>query len=487
MRPEISRLASLIADVAARVEPEGSLAEPCRRLVSAPGQEILIAAEDLATAGIARDALGHPARTTTFASLAEESLEANASLLVGAFSSDALISGKAAGVVTSVFFPRPVSTYAFVFLESAKLSDPENRSRLSRAAWRLLVPDPKPAWSSQDLESKNIFLLEASRTFSLPNVFPVPEQDADRIARAFLEGVLFRLEERLTRSLARSGQQPAASRIEEARTELLSLRELTARRLDTAESQAGLAAQTRVQRLVQDLRPLVIQEATAASLGAARPIRARKEELLASWRQSLEADLQTRLLETAREVADLLQPAFLRPGQEPGAGAFDYAATLSDRWQQALFLPSVEKPGPGTTAGPLVLGAAGTLLAASRWLIPELMAPLVRSISPVLGILMAFGGWQLYSAMEKKRKLQLESNLRESLDLLGKELLESTRNAVAQAYSGLKSRVLTRVEAALAELAEQERALEGSTEGLPAEEIDLKALRNLRRLLAATR
>jgi len=466
MHPDLAKIARELVEVAARIDPEGLIVEVCRRFESDSDQQILIVAEDLETAAIGSQAIDGDVGTRTFEQLLAEPLEAGFPFLLGVFRSDRLISGKAASAVESLFFSRPSATYGFFFLDVDTLQSPDDRARLDRSAWRLLVPDPKPAWSSQNLESKKIFMLHTSQAFPLDRVFPVPASEAKHVSKSFLSEAIARLDKMLQGDLVRSGRESLIDRIDLARKRLLELKERLSRRIDSAAERALVAARALVERLALDLEPLLEQRLAAGSNGITRdPVQA----LVSSWREALDSDLDGRWKEAASETEDLFPPA-----EEPTQG-----------WIQGVNVPSISPTGStGETLPSWALGTAGTLIVASRWIVPDLLMPMVRWASPVLGAVLLFSGWQLHTTQRRRQREHFERELRRAMAGMSRKLIEEIQERIRVSFSGMKARALVEVDNRLAGLEREEKQELLAAGGLPSPEADRMKLRELRRLLA---
>ncbi len=60
-------------------------------------------------------------------------------------------------VMNYFVFPRPISSYAIVFIHSEKILTSDELELIERGAWRLLIPEPKPAWNGQDLSNYSCY------------------------------------------------------------------------------------------------------------------------------------------------------------------------------------------------------------------------------------------------------------------------------------------------------------------------------------------
>ncbi len=81
-----------------------------------------------------------------------------ASKLVAVFECGKIIEVEAIDALAGAFFGRPSSSYAIVLSGAEMVDTPEELETAQRAAWRLLVPDPKPEWGGQDLLQQGCFL-----------------------------------------------------------------------------------------------------------------------------------------------------------------------------------------------------------------------------------------------------------------------------------------------------------------------------------------
>ncbi|BCM94390.1 hypothetical protein IAD21_06297 [Abditibacteriota bacterium] len=81
-----------------------------------------------------------------------------ASKLIAVFECGKIIQADAMDALSSIFFGRPSSSYAIVLSGAELVDTPEELETVQRAAWRVLVPDPKPDWGGQDLLQQGCFL-----------------------------------------------------------------------------------------------------------------------------------------------------------------------------------------------------------------------------------------------------------------------------------------------------------------------------------------
>lgn len=105
-----------------------------------------------ATAGSETSALSLAAlETDDWAALAADKV-------IALFECGRLIEAEAVEAVNNAFFTRPAASYAIVLCRADRLESEDELKLTLRNAWRLLVPDPKPDWSGQDLLERRCFL-----------------------------------------------------------------------------------------------------------------------------------------------------------------------------------------------------------------------------------------------------------------------------------------------------------------------------------------
>ncbi|RYX80674.1 hypothetical protein EON83_27575 [bacterium] len=194
-----------------------------------------------------------------------------ATKIIAVFECGKIIEAEAMEALASTFFGRPSSSYAIVLSGAELVDSPEELETAQRAAWRVLVPEPKPEWAGQDLLQQRCFLwseadpkeflrLRVDRDkAALSRWMQSPSTDAGTLERNAALYVLELAEEQVRRQddttgLAVVGESALeVHRINNAIESLSSTRRHMVRRLDADASSLERQLTASLQTLEQDM------------------------------------------------------------------------------------------------------------------------------------------------------------------------------------------------------------------------------------------
>ena len=246
--------------------------------------------------------------------------------LLAVFECGKIIEADAMEAFSSVFFGRPSSSYAVVLTGAELVDTPEELETAQRAAWRLLVPDPKPEWGGQDLLQQGCFLwsegepkeflqLRAGRDkAALATWLKVPAKNAQTLERDAALYVLDLAETHLSRdssALALDGQSDLEAHQLDSTLELLSnMRRHLVRRLDadasSLERQLTASLQTLEQNLIQGLPDYLHKQARLdGEADVQQVLREYISKGVSDWETTTHALLSRRGHEISGEVEDM--------------------------------------------------------------------------------------------------------------------------------------------------------------------------------------
>ncbi len=416
MNAQLREIADELLPLARQQDANGTAVAICTLIATDSFDEIVVAAARRETAEATRERIGRPATIATFNPLREMPLAAcKASLLIGAFECGELIEAADLETIEQLFLTRPVGTYGFLFLGTEKLADDEDRERAERAAWRLLVPEPKMRWGQQDLAEHNIFFSRGDAVTSGPpsqehgrgltDLVSVPPQAVTEMAALALHRVIDELEEKLGRSSEPAAAAPPSA-IEAVQEEITTLRLRMRRKIESATLEIQQGIETSVLRLRQDL----LNGLDAALRGGGShsdrsDLRRNFQRFLSSavesWSQGTEPELRQRLNEIADEASaaassvdwEQINLAARRahlPALYPAAFQDAlHGAHLTSGWPQSLPFASQPAGEPAATDGKLaILGGGGLIYA---------LYALAGPLPAVLGaLLLGTSGWAIY-------------------------------------------------------------------------------------------
>ncbi len=501
MNAQLREIADELLPLARQQEANGTAVAICTQIATGSFDEIVVAAARRETAEAARERIGRPATITTFDQLSEMPLATcKASLLIGAFECGELIEAEDLETIEQLFLTRPVGTYGFLFVGTEKLADDEDRERAERAAWRLLVPEPKMRWGQQDLAEHNIFFSRGDAVASgspsqehgrgLTDLASVPPQAVKEMAALALQRVIDELEEKLGRSSEPAAEAAPPSAIEAVQEEITTLRLRMRRKIESAANEIQRGMETSVLRLRQDL----LNGLDAALRGSGShsdrsDLRRNFQRFLSSavesWSQGTEPEFRQRLNEIADEASaaassvdweqvNLAARRAHLPAIYPAAfhDAL-HGAHLTSGWPQSLPFASQPAGEPAATDGKLaILGGGGLIYA---------LYTLAGPLSAVLGaLLLGTSGWAIYRSEGIRRYREYGRN---TIIAVTEQVLAQVEMVISDAVQELRRRLkseLQEIEQILSIAAEQS-AVDTHRTALPAPH--LATLRQLRQRL----
>jgi hypothetical protein len=202
--------------------------------------------------------------------------------VVALFDCGQLMGAGAVEAINNAFFTRPPASYAIVLGGAEQLETDEDLNLISRNAWRLLVPEPKPDWDRQDLLEQQCFLwgadplqgivagrIEHDRE-ALQTWLQSRQEHSEEMTRQRAIYLIDFVDENISRR-RRSEPDTDVDRqqIVNARETLSEVRRRLTRRLDadasSSERQLTASLQTLGNHLLDGLRPYLQQHLPSAS------------------------------------------------------------------------------------------------------------------------------------------------------------------------------------------------------------------------------
>ncbi len=334
-----------------------------------------------------------------------------ASKLIGVFDCGCLLEAAEVNAVLAQFLPRPLESFAIVFMRAERLETREDLARMERAIWRVLVPAAKTDWRGQDLSTYQCYLwacgppgkflrerFERDRA-RLAAVLrrPTGAADAAALERRRVVGLLDLAAAHVPTEAQRDDERMAGQG--QFRDEIAQLRRRAARRLDAAASALSRRA---VVELLQAERQLVrcveaawrdcapMRNATGGlAAGSTKLPRRHLEAQMHSWRTGFEAELSERVSAIVADTRALLQQQMSRAAADCRLEHWQRLAAGSGDISLEAFIPrlqyrdaTVEPPSiPGLIAEAMALTAVTGVAAVSGGLIATVVISAVLSAS----------------------------------------------------------------------------------------------------------
>lgn len=482
-----------IADALGTIARETSAGQTAAALCSSFAENTQNALIVAATAGrgeLAGRVLDSRIAVTTFAGLARNPSEAFAArVLIAAFDCSELIAASDLEIVNQLILTRPAGTYGFMFLGSDRIADPEDRDRLERSAWRLLVPEPKARWAQQDLSESNIFFVpDPGSADGLSRLLHVPEALADQLSIVALRQAAESLENELERLQRNDTREPnALDDMRRVMEELEELRRRARRKIDTASAELRRGMETSVLRLRQDLLHGLdgaLRGGTSTELHQA-DLRQRFQTLLSTavdrWTRSAQAQVANGLEDIATDVLDgvtYVDWTTVNHAAETIGRSGDYpdalvkALTNRETAHELRPIPAVagrnDEPLPVLT----MLGAGGVAIA--LW-------ALAGPIPAVLGsLLLGAGGWAIYKEHGVRRYTE---HARSVIVAVTEQILAQVDDVVNDCVQQLRRQMKDELQKAEELLGEGASHFERSSGPAIPQSAELSAVRALRRRL----
>ena len=306
-----------------------------------------------------------------------------ASKLIAVFECGRLLDASEVKTLVAQFLPRPLESFAIVFMCAERLETPRDLELMERAIWRVLVPGAKRDWRGQDLSTCQCYLWAGAppRNFlrercerdraRLAAVLcrPTGAADAASLDRRRVVQLLDLAAAQVPTEPRRGDDQMAAPR--QLRDEIAQLRRRLTRRLDAGASELSRRA---VIALLEAERQLVT------------------EAQMHSWRAGFEAELSERINAIVADTRALLREPMSRAAANCRPEPWDRLAAGPGDISLEAFLPrlqyragTVERPAvPGLIAQATALTAVTGLAALSAGLIATVVVSAVLSASIVV-------------------------------------------------------------------------------------------------------
>ena len=306
-----------------------------------------------------------------------------ASKLIAVFECGRLLEASEVKTLLAQFLPRPLESFAIVFVCAERLETPQDLELMERAIWRVLVPGARRDWRGQDLSTCQCYLWAGAppRNFlrercerdraRLAAVLcrPTGAADAASLDRRRVVQLLDLAAAQIPTEPRRGDDQMAAPR--QLRDEIAQLRRRLARRLDAGASELSRRA---VIALLEAERQLVT------------------EAQMHSWRAGFEAELNERVNAIVADTRALLREPMSRAAANCRPEPWDRLAAGPGDISLEAFLPrlqyragTVERPAlPGLIAQATALTAVTGLAALSAGLIATVVVSAVLSASIVV-------------------------------------------------------------------------------------------------------
>ncbi len=306
-----------------------------------------------------------------------------ASKLIAVFECGRLLEASEVKTLLAQFLPRPLESFAIVFVCAERLETPQDLELMERAIWRVLVPGARRDWRGQDLSTCQCYLWAGAppRNFlrercerdraRLAAVLcrPTGAADAASLDRRRVVQLLDLAAAQIPTEPRRGDDQMAAPR--QLRDEIAQLRRRLTRRLDAGASELSRRA---VIALLEAERQLVT------------------EAQMHSWRAGFEAELNERVNAIVADTRALLREPMSRAAANCRPEPWDRLAAGPGDISLEAFLPrlqyragTVERPAiPGLIAQATALTAVTGLAALSAGLIATVVVSAVLSASIVV-------------------------------------------------------------------------------------------------------
>ena len=306
-----------------------------------------------------------------------------ASKLIAVFECGRLLEASEVKTLLAQFLPRPLESFAIVFVCAERLETPQDLELMERAIWRVLVPGARRDWRGQDLSTCQCYLWAGAppRNFlrercerdraRLAAVLcrPTGAADAASLDRRRVVQLLDLAAAQIPTEPRRGDDQMAAPR--QLRDEIAQLRRRLTRRLDAGASELSRRA---VIALLEAERQLVT------------------EAQMHSWRAGFEAELNERVNAMVADTRALLREPMSRAAANCRPEHWDRLAAGPGDISLEAFLPrlqyragTVERPAiPGLIAQATALTAVTGLAALIGGLIATVVVSAVLSASIVV-------------------------------------------------------------------------------------------------------
>ena len=306
-----------------------------------------------------------------------------ASKLIAVFECGRLLEASEVKTLLAQFLPRPLESFAIVFVCAERLETPQDLELMERAIWRVLVPGARRDWRGQDLSTCQCYLWAGAppRNFlrercerdraRLAAVLcrPTGAADAASLDRRRVVQLLDLAAAQIPTEPRRGDDQMAAPR--QLRDEIAQLRRRLTRRLDAGASELSRRA---VIALLEAERQLVT------------------EAQMHSWRAGFEAELNERVNAIVADTRALLREPMSRAAANCRPEHWDRLAAGPGDISLEAFLPrlqyragTVERPAiPGLIAQATALTAVTGLAALIGGLIATVVVSAVLSASIVV-------------------------------------------------------------------------------------------------------
>lgn len=487
MNGELREIADVLEAIARKSAAGGNVAAFCSATAQ---EEVLIVTASAERGDLVRHLLDGRGAVMTFADLAASPSRAfTARVLIGAFDCGELIAASDLEMVNQSFLTRPAGTYGFMFLGADRSADPEDRDRLERSAWRLLVPEPKPRWAQQDLAEFNVFFLPSeSSTDGLSRLMNVPDTLADQLSGAALRRAADLLEDELEHLRRNAVREPnALDDLRRVTEEFEELRRRARGKIGTASAELHRGMETSVLRLRQEL----LNGLDGALRGGGptelrqADLRQRFQRLLSTavdrWTRSAQAQIEQGMEDIATDVFEgvasvdwaTVNRAAATIGRAAGYPDALVKALTSHKTPHELRPPIPAASGRNDDPPPVLvlLGTGGVAIA--LW-------ALAGPIPTVIGsLLLGAGGWVIYKEQGIRR---YSEHARSVIVAITEQILAQLDDVLNDCVQELRRRMKDELQKAEKLLGDAANHLEGS--GLAASQTEeLSAVRELRRRL----
>ena len=324
-----------------------------------------------------------------------------ASKLIAVFECGRLLEASEVKTLLAQFLPRPLESFAIVFVCAERLATPQDLELMERAIWRVLVPGARRDWRGQDLSTCQCYLWAGAppRNFlrercerdraRLAAVLcrPTGAADAASLDRRRVVQLLDLAAAQIPTEPRRGDDQMAVPR--QLRDEIAQLRRRLARRLDAGASELSRRA---VIALLEAERQLVTCAEATCTAGAVKPLGRHLEAQMHWWSAGFEAELNERVNAMVADTRALLREPMSRAAANCRPEPWDRLAAGPGDISLEAFLPrlqyragTVERPAlPGLIAQATALTAVTGLAALSAGLIATVVVSAVLSASIVV-------------------------------------------------------------------------------------------------------
>ena len=337
-----------------------------------------------------------------------------ASKLIAVFECGRLLEASEVKTLVAQFLPRPLESFAIVFVCAERLETPQDLDLMERAIWRVLVLGAKRDWRGQDLSTCQCYLWAGAppRNFlrercerdraRLAAVLcrPTGAADAASLDRRRVVQLLDLAAAQVPTEPRRGDDQMAVPR--QLRDEIAQLRRRLARRLDAGASELSRRAVVALLEAERQLvtcaeatwkDPTAMRNATnGGTAGAMKPLGRHLEAQMHSWRAGFEAELNERVNAIVADTRALLREPMSRAAANCRPEQWDRLAAGPGDISLEAFLPrlqyragTVERPAvPGLIAQATALTAVTGLAALSAGVIATVVVSAVLSTSIVV-------------------------------------------------------------------------------------------------------